>query len=328
MHESAQTPEGCRPIVRNDDLWIDHWASPRPNGRLVFTFTERTNRKLEGPGFAGGLFLELGFDVICFKSRIDAWFAGVTPTVLAQVHEFEMGHNQAYSRRLAHGSSMGAYGAIRFAKALRIDTVLAFSPLYDIRPDWESRWNEDLTRLAPGPMMPGDAFDSSTRMVIFFDSKDPDHRHASLIADAFGSQRVHRVAVPYAGHPVGFFLADTGIRQRVIADVLLHDQLDAFVGHRFANREISPTYLMYLAMACRKRGKLRWAVGLLDKAIQLRPTMVELWRQKTLSLIAFGRLEQAWECGAEARRLDDSNPHFRAALENVRTKLKRPIEIA
>ena len=62
------------------------------------------------------------------------------------------------ARVMTYGSSMGGYAALRFARALRADAILALSPQYSIDPavvPWEDRWRQDGARIAWLPALAG-----------------------------------------------------------------------------------------------------------------------------------------------------------------------------
>ena len=114
---------------------------------------------------------------------------------------------------------MGAYAAVRFADAVGATAALALSPQYSVDPakaPFERRWGQDQRRLRFLPALDG-PIRTGIRPVIAYDPGSTDRLHADLIAR---DTPVQRVRLPFAGHPVGSFLQDAGLLNRLVMDTL------------------------------------------------------------------------------------------------------------
>lgn len=124
------------------------------------------------------------------------------------------------ARVMAYGSSMGGYAALRFARALRAEAILAMSPQYSIDPavvPWEERWRQDGARIAWRPELAG-PIDPGAPPLLVYDPTGPDRRHAELIRAEAPSDVF---PIRYGGHPVTTVLKDLGLLRPLVLGTLM-----------------------------------------------------------------------------------------------------------
>lgn len=304
-------------LVDAAGLRIDYVRSPANNGTLAFTFTERTNRIIDRQGFAESVLLGLGFDVIAVKASVDVWYDHLTDAHLEEVEAGILASDRNYTERVAYGSSMGAYAAIRFARSLACDRVLALSPLYDIRLDWERRWHVDVKGIRQERMMAEEYISPNCIYCLAFDPKNQDVRHIELYKKIISPAMLRLIEAPYAGHPVGYFLNQIGELKSLVHAVLVDGDVDKFCGRRFENKGQSHLYLFWLADACLRRRKPRWALAFNLRAESMAPANAEYRRQQCMIYMALGRVQEALRVGRVAIEMAPSHTAFEKYFERV-----------
>ena len=153
-------------------------------------------------------FTRRGYAHLHLQSRQNDWFINPDTEAL----ETELARlSDRYEEVVAIGFSMGGYGALRFAGALRLTRVLSISPQvgidpaqvpFDVRYRKEARgWDAAL----------GDLTDRGTDVagVVLADPfKRADLRHGRMICEVF--PRLTLVQLPFGGHPATRVLRQGG----------------------------------------------------------------------------------------------------------------------
>jgi hypothetical protein len=265
-------------IVDRADIQIDHFRNQAKNDVVVFTFSERTHRDLSGLGFATEFLLKNGVDVVAIKTNRDVWYENLFERDIREIDRWLSWTSTPYSQRLAYGSSMGAYAAIRFSHALRLDRVVALSPLFDIKHDWEKRWAEDLPALSADIDMlalPGEPGFEQTRQwvsdrcdfLMVFDPLDPDINHIRRFQRVIAPDRLKLMALPYAGHPAGQYLLQLKMLGDVGLTALKEGRFPSIAAARRQHKGQSSIYLFQLAEHCLRRGHVNWALAINERLI-------------------------------------------------------------
>ncbi|SDC35407.1 hypothetical protein SAMN05444678_102396 [Sphingomonas sp. YR710] len=313
-------------IVDRADLRIDHFRSQAKNETVVFTFSERTNRDLAGPGFATEFLLKNGVDVVAIKTNRDVWYENLLERDIREIDRSLSWTATPYRQRLAYGSSMGAYAAIRFSRALRFDRVVALSPLFDIKQGWETRWREDLPALSPDLLMlalPGEAGFEQTRhhisdscdFLMVFDPLDPDLDHIRRFQQVIAPERLQLLAVPYGGHPAGQYLLEIKMLGDVGLSALKEGRFPSIAAARRQYKGHSTIHLFQLAEHCQRRGHLHWALAINKRLIALLDHP-EHQLQACRILRELGSFDEA--VAAVDRALGFADYIFRPNIENYR----------
>lgn len=151
-------------------------------------------------------------------------------------------------RRVAYGSSMGGYAAVRLADAIGADAVLALSPQWSIDPaiaSWDNRWSQDAHRIRWLSTMAVPLRPAPSSVLVYDPHLPLDRRHALLIAEQTGS---HLLPVAHCLHPASTFLGEVSLLRGLLED-LLYDRFDAhaMATEIRARRATSSVYLGTLA---------------------------------------------------------------------------------
>jgi len=322
-------------LFKSQDLQVDLFRGAEQPGTLAVTFTPFDNRTLEGAGFGSDFLLKNGFDVLAFKSVGDTWFQNVPSALLSELDEklAAMG----YARRVAYGSSMGGYAAIQFSKVLRFETVLAYSPQFRIDLPFDTRWKPWADRIRWQYRISRDSVDERCQYFIVYDDRGPDGLHVEFLSEILPPASLRKVVLPFAGHPVGQYLLETGRIQLFTLDVLRRGHVDAM--RRRQDRRQSRAYFENLSAACARKRKHRWALSLIDTAIRLQPGLSRLHQARSHTLDRLGRLDDAIEAARTSVSLvterDDAGPqqnlaallfkkgHWSESLEAIDIAIKR-----
>jgi tetratricopeptide (TPR) repeat protein len=301
-------------LLRTPTAAMDLFEGGKPGRRLVVTFTERHNVDLEGTGFRGRFLLDAGFDVLAVKSRADDWFAGDAAAIEAALGRAMDDAAARYAWRATHGSSMGGYAAIRFARAARADAVFALSPQIDLTRPWDTRWLDrgraiaGFEAIAARHVRPGCVY------TIAYDPHDRDARHAEALFALIPPGAGRRAPAPYAGHPVGPLLRDAGVLDAMTLSALAGDPPP---GTRAAIRRVrreSAAYLGALAERCVERRRWRPAASIVGRLLGRRPADAELNCRAAVIADALGQLEAALKHAALAVALAPDHPFMNERL--------------
>lgn len=174
-------------------------------------------------------------------------------------------------RRVAYGSSMGAYAAVRLADAIGAEAVLALSPQWSVDPaivSWDNRWSQDANRIRWLSTMAGPLRCPASTVLVYDPHLPLDRRHAQLIAEHTGSRLL---PVAHCLHPASTFLGEVGLLRRLLKD-LLYDRFDAsaMAMEIRARRAYSAVYLGALAER-QPAVRPRTAIALAGKARLVQP---------------------------------------------------------
>lgn len=262
-------------IFSTSDLCADYIQSPVPNGVLVVTFTERGNRNLAGLGFGSQFLLKYGFDVVAIKTNVDIWYENLSYDLINKIVMYTSNLSRDYSKKIAYGSSMGGYAAIKFASFFDIDCVLSISPIYDIKDPFDTRWRNDAIHLTEGMMMGLEYISKKTSYCFIYDPLTKDNYHMDRYKKIIPSENLSILSVKYSGHPSGPHLRDIG----ALPQIVLH----AFKSYRlsenlieFKNRKRdSSSYIFNLSASCLGHRKIRWAESLCNVLLKKHPSNAE-----------------------------------------------------
>ena len=297
-------------IVENDNVRVDHWPAQRGVSKLLaFTFMERQRTParfaatLDGNGFGGDLLLRSGFDVICFKPRRDDWYQTVSEADLDRVNAYVAGVGREYAARVGYGSSMGAYAAVQFAGRRGLDRVLALSPLVDFS-GWDIRFSGDLTGIPLRWTIDPATVAPHCMHYCVYDPYNDDRRHMDLLATVLPPTTLTHIALPLSGHPSMFFLAQTGLLASTCLCVL-RDGAAPDAAPFFERRRTSAQGHFALAQMCLLRGKYRFGLRVVDRAIKLEPRNVNLHLLRVRLLV---QSEQSRAALGTARQILDAFP--------------------
>ncbi len=283
---------------------------------LVVTFTERGNIDLVGTGFGGDFLLSQGCDVVAIKTTASRWFEDLNNEMVTRIIEELDYRGRSYSFRASYGSSMGGYAAIRFSKDLRIDRVLAISPLYSIFLDEDRRYSEDGALLSQLEMMKPEFIGKETNFFVVYDPFSKDKIHIDRFKKIIGGEKFHLLEVPFSGHPSGLVLNEIGQLKEVGSRVLL-DGVFPSLRSVLNRRRYSPTYLYCLGEALNRHHKYKWATAVLIRASEINPRSAEIFTQLTIAHLGTTNTKEALFAAMTSVELDFGNVHRRLNLLDV-----------
>lgn len=233
------------------DFRIRHNVSSNSSVCFV-TFDSLTDvPDLSRPAFAEAFLREQGIDAIHVLNRTNVWYAYEGLEAALQHVRLVA---ERYDRVLTYGSSMGGYAAIRWAQAIGAHTAIAISPQYSVSKrlaPFEYRWRA-LVRNIKRVQNEARHGSMSVAPIVFFDPHDLDALHYQLIARSY--PRTLGVRMPYAGHPAGAMLSETGVLSKTILSIVdgTFDPEKVY-GDLRARRRLSGQYLFTLARRINSR---------------------------------------------------------------------------
>jgi len=170
------------------------------------------------------------------------------------------------SRVITYGSSMGAYAALLYSRALGAETVLAVGPQLSIDPikvPFEPRWVDEAAQLKFDWDNMEAGISPTANILLVYDSATLDARHARLI-EGLGPN-VKLIPVPFGGHPVLGMLVESKamnpIFESVVAGTATPRSISALIKER---RRESCIYWSRLGMRAARRDP-RHAAAALDR---------------------------------------------------------------
>jgi len=259
--------------------------------RQVVTFDSyHEPHGLDRPGFGEAFFRSEGVTAIHVLSHGNDWFqTSEMRTIVRIIREACTGSD----RLLTYGSSMGGYGALRFAAPIGAHAALALSPQYSLDPGkiaFEKRWAADQRRIRFLEEIDG-AILAVPRMMLAYDPMiEADRRHAELFA---ATAPIDLLPLPRAGHPVGGFLNDLKLLRTLVLRTL-DDSLDpaGLLREAHARRSGSAHWLANLAEA-QPRWRQHCAVALARRAVATAPDHPSLHDMLARRLAAAGDFAEA-----------------------------------
>ncbi len=177
-----------------------------------------------------------------------------------------------HSEKVCSGASMGGFAALRYAKLLKSDVTIAFSPQYsmhakDLPAKFQSALQQRLTALKTTPAsldknMRIAAAAANGRAYVFYDSTiEIDAAHVKLIGE---KSRFTGFAMPYASHNVQRMF----VAAPAIARLLALCRTDDVSGLRLFVRERQKTFTPFRALNLGAQLSDRhkhWAMALYDR---------------------------------------------------------------
>jgi hypothetical protein len=218
------------------------------------------------PGFGETYFAHHDIGAIHILTHGNDWFQyaemdAVTAAVRAALTGAE--------RVLAYGSSMGGYGAIRFADAVGAQAALALSPQYSVdrrKVPFERRWMQDQRRIRFRGDLDGTIRTRARIIAVFDPLLEQDQRHIALIA---ADTAVERIPLSHAGHPAGPLLSDIGLLKPMVEAALAGTLDPAAVAREAEARAAdSPSWLGERSGALPPGPE---AIALAERAVALAP---------------------------------------------------------
>jgi tetratricopeptide (TPR) repeat protein len=291
-------------IFRSEDLAVDFFSwGDGLNKTVAITFTPfgvPGAVLIDGAGFAGEILLRNDFDVVAFKSTKNVWYQNISPEILTAVETFIAARAASYTKRVGYGSSMGGYAAIQFSRSLKLDVVLALSPQFEIDKPYDTRWHAAAQLIEFKYRIDGDAISRDCKYFVAYDPATEDLHHVEKLRELISSDRLVEIVMPFSGHPVGYYLVETGLLKDLTMSVLKEGTAEhVSVG---THRKRSKTYLYEMSRRLVLRGKYGSAFIAVNRAISLDDGAPDLHVHRSIILDYLGRPKDALMALHEARR--------------------------
>lgn len=299
--------ERSQAVLRKEQLRADLFRS-RPTSHaewIVVTYTERCNRDIEGPGFGTEFLLREGFDVLAVRNAKDDWYVHLGAHELRTLNEAL----DPYHHRASYGSSMGAFAAVKFAKALKMKRVVAISPVLDLQYEWDTRYAVDIPLIqragdrAGGMITQADISPETTYHVAVDPLCKEDVRHALSLGQMAARHSLLKVRL--GGHPVGPLMRDAAILGPYLKQAILSDDIEGIAFKPVRNARFMHNLGRYLL----ERNKLRSAAIANARALVLAADWGEVHLLQAQISHRLGCAQEVVRYGIEAIRLEPHNPY-------------------
>ncbi|MGV6812337.1 MAG: hypothetical protein ACWA47_08830 [Brevirhabdus sp.] len=187
-----------------------------PGGkRLVVMFDHRRTPRTGFPPLSRVQFFRShNYATLHVDTARNDWF--LSPD-LAQLRKALQAATQRYRFRTAMGFSMGGFGALLFARALKLRQALLVSPQISVIPDrvpWDRRFREDALGLDPAlDDVSSTPWEGMTGVTLFDPGRPLDRHHARQIQAHYPG--IRPVAMPFGGHPASAPLTEAGLFEEI-----------------------------------------------------------------------------------------------------------------
>lgn len=284
----ASAEPDAQVLLDDADYRIELHAHATAHDTVVLTFDPILWRMDMRP-FGLDFLLKCGVDAITVRKKSEDFYQGLDRERLLTLIGPVLAR---YRRRLAYGSSLGAY-AVLYYGAHGFDMVISSSPRVSVHPvhgieHWQRKVRFRHERFDP-------RHPASSPAVIFYDPRDAQDRRFVEEELRPAWPQAEMVPIPFAGHPANQFLAEIGYIPSCVR-ALVRGEARPPLSRRDKAR--SGMYHQSLAHACMEHGHLDWALRLGERAMTLSPYL-NLGR-RTLGEIHLAR----GEFDASQRHLD------------------------
>ena len=210
------------------------------SGTLVISFDAGGRRHAADParpGFGQKFLVQAGFDAMFVLPKQLDWYQ--TPELATFfLQRAADGFFKKYKRIVTYGSSMGGFAALAYSKYVGATHVIALQPrttLIHSQARWRSSFSRRMTIRQNGPLADAlDGLNNTAAVSVFFDPFfKRDAIHASRLIGK--GPNIRLLKIPFVGHTVPSFLAQTGQLQTVF-NMALAPEFDAKYFYRLTRQ--------------------------------------------------------------------------------------------
>lgn len=263
-------------LFGTDTIRVEFFPSKKAerSNKIAFTFSAATNRRLDGNFDGGSVLARHGFDVIAFKTISDDWFQSLPEQALDIVAAFSA--CGGYTERVAYGTSAGGFASIAFSKLLRCTKVLAISPQYSIREEFDTRWKWFADPLEWRHNITAETVARECKFIWVYDNRSIDIVHIENINRTIGNPKaISEIHMPYVGHNVGVCLNEIGALKKIPIDILIRGvDLRKLTIRLNKTKKISTIYLNNLSVELIKKAKIKTAVAVMRRGYDIDPNFM------------------------------------------------------
>jgi hypothetical protein len=244
-------------LHRSDTMSIEyHCNEDRQNRQLAFLFSSLGSKILNQNINGGDYLIENGFDVVNFNSNRNDWFQSVPRHIFGAIHAIDRA--KGYEKRVAMGSSMGAYAAVCFSGHLKCDIVLAYVPQHNLTILSDPRFAGFVEEIEWTYPINEESLGNQCKFCLVYDDRDLyDKMHVQRLKSIIPDESFSEIVLRYAGHAVLFYLLELGLLKHVSLSVLTGEPIR--VADLRKNRKQSRQYLTIVADHLRQKNHLRLA---------------------------------------------------------------------
>jgi hypothetical protein len=244
------------------DIYINN-AADRKN-ILIFSFGNLADGGSNSTGYAGSFLLDNGYSIVAFKAsrKKNIWFQDLNTSAFTEIESKLKQIGIDSWKRIGYGSSMGGFGAIAYSKPLRLDSVLAYSPQFDIRQDWDTRWAGYAEQIVFTTEISKNTVNEKSVIAIACDPHDPDFLHLKKLSEVISAAQFKPLLFPYAGHPVGHFLKEINCLKKMALEFFDNGVTTTHISKELAKSSF--TRNQTLAEVCIRRRKYFSALKVLQ----------------------------------------------------------------
>jgi len=263
-HENRlkEDDKGYRKIIvyDNGDSRIELYKKLTLTDSVMVTF-DSINMEWQNPSFAFKLLMRQNLDIIAIRKRkAKTYQQDLTETAFVETVSPLV---KGYKDRMSYGFSLGAYNALYFAS--RLDCrILAYSPRLSIHPEFGR------VKIIPKFEMKHELihpYNEDISPVIVYDPQNKlDHKYIqNSVLTSF--PQAHIVKIPYGGHGIAPHLLKMGVLKEFLikfinGDTPKYDRKLKVESH---------IYFKNLGKNCLLHNKLKWALDLSERALDISP---------------------------------------------------------
>jgi hypothetical protein len=293
----------CADLFRSENLVV-RYIGGFSRDRLVITFFPYNEaHQPDIAGFGEEFFRKRLVDAVHFIPRENDWY--LQPEMPAAV-EIVRDAACTYRKVVTYGSSMGGYAAIRLGNAVGAKEAIAISPQFSIDPEvapFEHRWSADAARIDFG-LERSWTSPFVERSYVVYDPYDLDRQHVELFRPR---TELVDVRILNGGHPAIWLLADLGLLERLVFDVLEGRlQPTVFQCAVRARRRESARFFSVLAQKSRNPAR---RMALARRAHEMAPEEVSFLVGYGSGLAALGRFPEARAVFGRALTMAPESPY-------------------
>ncbi len=301
---------------------VEIYRSGGEGAACVVTFSSLRERT---KCFAAGLFQAEKVPGFYFIPKSDHWWQPleILDGVAAVRNAIAAG---LFRKVLTYGTSMGAYGAATYSKALGASACLLVAPQWSANPDsppHEKRWQNEASSIIFDRDDMGNQIDEGAIKWVIYDPHNEDRFHA----EKFGQvKRTELIPLPYATHSVPAFLLQTGVLKKLALSALSGElSRSGLAEWTRPVRKKSSAYWLGLSDVVAVRHR-RWLSGTLARAVECNPTDVAARVRLAYALIDIGKPLDALYILNVAHDMAPKNAKVLRGLCRANLKLGRAVQ--
>lgn len=248
-------------IFNNGESLIEYYKYIYPTKKVVATFDAIDKTNTAKP-FAYKILKKKQVDLISLRRRtLNNYHQDLSREDYYQAIKKLVSY---YNKRFAYGTSLGGYNALYLGSMIPNIKILAMAPrnpahpIYGTKERKTAKFNHPLSHPVNKDLRPIVLFDPKERIDNPYITKEIMHSYPNGIYKEFY----------FAGHRVPTYLREIGVLKEVVSLFLGGKPIPDY--DRKLHRK-SAEYHRVLGIHCRRHNKLRWALDLANRSIELAP---------------------------------------------------------